>query len=99
MEGIYYQGIQKLEKVNDGKKCTFLNHIGEDPCSLYNNVVRFYEDLLKQSWHIDKVMNVQSSEQILNNWLQVKTSIDVVRWLTFQGCDFRGYNETPNSNN
>ncbi|XP_041011253.1 zinc finger MYM-type protein 1-like [Juglans microcarpa x Juglans regia] len=44
-------------------------------------------------------MNTQSSEQILNNRLQVKTSIDVVRWLAFQGFAFRGHDETPDSKN
>ena len=56
-------------------------------------------DLMKQSGHIDKVMHAQSSQQILDNRLQVKTSIDVVRWLTFQAHAFRGHDETPNSKN
>ncbi|KAG6667132.1 hypothetical protein CIPAW_01G080100 [Carya illinoinensis] len=62
----------------------------DDPCSCHNNAVKSCENLLKQSQHIDKAMNAQSSEQILNNRLRVKTSIDVVRWLAFQGCAFRG---------
>ena len=49
--------------------------------------------------HIDKVMNVQSSEQILNNRPWVKTSIDIVRWLTIQGCPFKGHDETLQSKN
>ncbi|KAG6698515.1 hypothetical protein I3842_08G023800 [Carya illinoinensis] len=44
-------------------------------------------------------MNAQSSEQILNNRLRVKTSIDVVQWLAFQGCAFRGHDETLDSKN
>ncbi|KAG6655724.1 hypothetical protein CIPAW_05G235700 [Carya illinoinensis] len=44
-------------------------------------------------------MNAQSSEQILNNRLRVKTSIDIVRWFAFQGCAFRGYDETLDSKN
>ncbi|KAG7950360.1 hypothetical protein I3843_13G108000 [Carya illinoinensis] len=39
------------------------------------------------------------SEQILNNRLRVKISIDVVRWLAFQGCAFRGHDETLDSKN
>ena len=29
----------------------------------------------------------------------MKTSIDTVRWLTFQGCPFRGHDETLQSKN
>ncbi|XP_061365621.1 uncharacterized protein LOC133308902 [Gastrolobium bilobum] len=36
---------------------------------------------------------------IHNQRLRVKTSIDVARWLAFQGCDFRGHDETINSRN
>ncbi|KAG2703961.1 hypothetical protein I3760_06G161100 [Carya illinoinensis] len=50
----------------------------DDPCSCHNNAVKSCEDLLKQLQHIDKVMNAQNSEQILNNRLRVKTSIDVI---------------------
>ncbi|KAG6730395.1 hypothetical protein I3842_01G077400 [Carya illinoinensis] len=71
----------------------------DDPCSCHNNAVKSCENLLKQSQHIDKAMNAQSSEQILNNRLRVKTSIDVVRWLAFQGCAFRGHDETFDSKN
>ncbi|XP_042972702.1 receptor like protein 22-like [Carya illinoinensis] len=44
-------------------------------------------------------MNAQNSEQILNNRLRVKTFIDVVRWLAFQGCAFTGHDETFDSKN
>ena len=54
---------------------------------------------MKQSQHIDKVMDRQSFEQIMNNRLRLKASIDSVRWLTSQGCAFRGHDERPNSKN
>ncbi|XP_061347234.1 uncharacterized protein LOC133292798 [Gastrolobium bilobum] len=57
------------------------------------------KDLMNQSCHIDKVMHAQSSQQIKKNRLHVKTSIDVAHWLTFQGCAFRGHDETINSRN
>ena len=56
-------------------------------------------DLMKQSGHIDKVMHAQSSQQILDSMLRVKTSIYDVRWLTFQTCVFRGHDKTPDSKN
>jgi hypothetical protein len=45
--------------------------------------VKSCEDLKQQSQHIDKLLNAQSTEQIQNNRLRVKTSIDVVWWLAF----------------
>ena len=91
--------FRNWKKVNNGKNCAFLNHVGEDPCSPHNNAMKYCDDLLNESVHIDKVMNVQSSEQILNNRLRVKTSIDIIRWLTIQGCPFRGHDETLQSKN
>jgi hypothetical protein len=92
-------GFRNWKKVHDRKKCAFLTHIGEDPCSPHNNVVKSCEDLKQQLQHIDKLLNAQSTEQIQKNRLRVKTSIDVVRWLAFQGCAFRGHDETPDSKN
>ena len=92
-------GFRNWKKVNNGKNCAFLNHVGEDPYSPHNNAMKYCDDLLNESVHIDKVMNVQSSKQILNNRLRVKTSIDTVQWLTFQRCPFRGHDETLESKN
>ena len=33
-------GFRNWKKVNNGKNCTFLNHVGEDPCSPLNNAVK-----------------------------------------------------------
>lgn len=93
------KGFRNWKKVHDRKKCAFLTHIGDDPCSPHNNAAKCYEDLIQQSQHIDKLLNAHSTEQIQNNRLLVKTSIDVVRWLAFQGCAFIGHDETPDSKN
>ena len=37
--------------------------------------------------------------QVANNRLILKTSINTVRWLTFQACSLRGHNERSNSTN
>ncbi|KAG2667007.1 hypothetical protein I3760_15G092100 [Carya illinoinensis] len=79
-------GFRNWKKINNGKHCAFLNHIGEDPCSCHNNAVKSCNECTKL-------------EQILNNLLRVKTSIDVVRWLAFQRCAFRGHDETLDSKN
>ncbi|KAL7111560.1 hypothetical protein ACP275_05G096600 [Erythranthe tilingii] len=54
---------------------------------------------MNHSRHIDKVMQRQSTEQILNNRLNLKTSIDCIRWLAYQSCPFRGHDEGPTSKN
>ncbi|KRH16126.1 hypothetical protein GLYMA_14G133900v4 [Glycine max] len=62
------------------------------PCYLFNN----NHD---QSQHIEKVFDKQSAEIIAKNRLRLKTSIDVVRWFTFQACAFRGNDESLQSLN
>jgi hypothetical protein len=34
-----------------------------------------------------------------NNQLQLKTTIDGIRWLALQACAFKGYDESSNSKN
>ncbi|KAJ9132865.1 hypothetical protein P3X46_033691, partial [Hevea brasiliensis] len=41
----------------------------------------------------------QTSQQILKNRLCIKASIDVIQWLTFQACSFRGHDERFESKN
>ncbi|XP_059650785.1 uncharacterized protein LOC132296617 [Cornus florida] len=41
----------------------------------------------------------QTSEQVSNNRLRLKVTIDVVRWLTYQACAFRGHDESLQSSN
>ena len=33
----------------------------------------------------------QTSKELENNWLRLKTSIECTRWLAFQACAFRGH--------
>ena len=61
------------------------------------NVVKYCDNLMNQSQHIDKVIEKQTSEEKLKNRLRLKTLIDCVRYLTSQGCAFKGHDEGPNS--
>ncbi|XP_028062902.1 uncharacterized protein LOC114266213 [Camellia sinensis] len=92
-------GFQNWKKVRDGAKCAFLNHIGKDPNSFHNVTERSCEDLMNQFQHIQKVLDNFTFEQILDNRLRLKVSIDTIRLLAFQGCAFRGRDERPNSIN
>ena len=54
---------------------------------------------MNQSQHIDRVVGNFTSEQIANNWLWLKASINVVRHLAFQAISFRGQDESSTSTN
>ncbi|XP_059458258.1 uncharacterized protein LOC132187841 [Corylus avellana] len=92
-------GFRNWKKVRNGKDCAFLNHIGKDPTSFHRVAEKSYEDLKNQSQHIQNVFEKLTSEQIANNQLQLKSSIDVVRVLAFQGVAFRGRDESVSSTN
>ncbi|PWA76767.1 Zinc finger MYM-type protein 1 [Artemisia annua] len=75
------EGFDKWKKVNDGKRCAFLKHIGS---SKHKNALAFSENLINQETHIDNILEKLSKEKIYNNRLRLKASVDVIRWLTFQ---------------
>lgn len=79
--------------------CPLIGHVGRYPNSPHKNTVKCCEDLMNQSRHIDKLVEKQVSQEMENNRLRLKTSIDSVRWLTFQACAFRGHDENSDSNN
>ncbi|TYI77909.1 hypothetical protein E1A91_D06G174300v1 [Gossypium mustelinum] len=56
-------------------------------------------NLMNQAQHIEVSLYRQTTQQILANRLRLKTSIDVVRWLSFQGCAFKGHDESSRSKN
>ncbi|XP_024164107.1 uncharacterized protein LOC112171105 [Rosa chinensis] len=73
--------------------------MGKDSDSFHKNAVRACDDLMKQPQHIQNVVENYTSKQIADNRLRVKTSIEAVRWLAFQGCAFRGHDESVDSIN
>ena len=46
-------------------------------------VERASTDLMNQSQHIERVVKKYNSQEIANNRLRVKATIEVVRWLAF----------------
>ncbi|GKC84320.1 zinc finger MYM-type protein 1-like protein [Tanacetum coccineum] len=89
-------GFDKWKKVNDGKRCAFLKHIG---CLQHKDAVAFSENLLNQTTHIGNMLEKQSTELVRKNRIRLKASVDIVRWLVFQACAFRGSDESANSRN
>ena len=54
---------------------------------------------MNQWKHLQRVVDHFTTEQIANNWLQLKATIFIVRYLTFQAIAFRGWDESFNSLN
>ncbi|XP_071714266.1 uncharacterized protein [Rutidosis leptorrhynchoides] len=90
------KGFNNWKKVNDGNNCAFLKHIGS---SQHKGAVVSCENLLNQKAHIENVIEKRNAEDVLKNCIRLKASVDVIRWLTFQACAFRGNDETVDSKN
>ncbi|XP_065617077.1 uncharacterized protein LOC112015301 [Quercus suber] len=54
---------------------------------------------MNSSQHIEKLVKKYTSEQIAANRLRIQVSIDVVHWLAFQACAFKGHDESVDSLN
>ncbi|RYQ99909.1 hypothetical protein Ahy_B07g087918 [Arachis hypogaea] len=86
-------GFSNWKKLNNAVNCVFVCHEGSILNSPYNLCVKSYDDLMAQSKHIDKVLDRHNDEIITNNCLRLKTSINVIQWLTFQTCDLGSCNQ------
>lgn len=90
-------GFKSWKKVNDGKNCAFLGHVGKN--SPHGLATQRCHDLAIPTQHLVRVIEKQTLQQAMNNRLRLSSSIDVIRWLTFQRCTFRDSNEGLNSKN
>jgi len=82
------EGFNSQKRVNNGDKCTFVHHVG-CPLSPHYMAMDKWQGLRHPSRHVDKVLNVQSSQEVLANRLRLMTSIKACQWLSIQGCAFR----------
>ena len=73
--------------------------MGKDLNSTHRIAHKACLDLMNQSQHIDRVVSNFTSEQIANNRVRLKASIDVVRHLALQAIAFRGRDESSTSTN
>jgi len=93
------KGFNNCKKASDKKNSSLMGHVEKDPNSPHKSAVKCCEDLMNQSRHIDKLVEKQTSQEIGNNRLQLKASVDSVQWLAFQACAFRCHDEMPDSKN
>ena len=73
--------------------------MGKDLNSTHTKPEKSCEDLVRQSLHLSQVFNHYSSQEIENNRMQLKTTIEAIKYLVFQGCSFRDHDETKKSLN
>ncbi|XP_030923129.1 zinc finger MYM-type protein 1-like [Quercus lobata] len=92
-------GFNNWKKVKDGMNCPLIRHEGKEPNSPHKIAVKCCEDLKNYSRHIDKLIEKQTSKELENNRLRLKTSIECAQWLAFQACAFRGHDESLDSKN
>ncbi|XVF55582.1 hypothetical protein PTKIN_Ptkin06aG0047500 [Pterospermum kingtungense] len=95
---IHEHGFRNWKKVS-GFNCALLNHVGKGPNSPHYNAMKCCDDLMTRSQHIDMLIKRQASEEIENNRLRLKASIDCIKWLTFQACAYKGHDESQSSKN
>ncbi|KAL5769062.1 hypothetical protein ACOSQ2_015845 [Xanthoceras sorbifolium] len=94
------EGFNNWKRVNCGDNCPLKKHEGgDDHRSLHNTAIQQWANLKDPYLHIDKRINKQSSQAVMQNRLLLKTSIETVKWLALQGCAFRGNDESINSTN
>ena len=79
--------------------CSLIGHEAKDPNTPHKIAEKCCEDLMNYSGHIDKLVEKQTSKEMENNRLWLKTSIECASWLTFQACAFRGHDESLDSKN
>ena len=72
-------GFKNWKKVNDGKNCAFLRHVGKNLNSFHRNAVKACNDLMNASQHIGYFIEKQTSEQVESNRLRLQVTIDVIR--------------------
>ncbi|XP_021991725.2 zinc finger MYM-type protein 1-like [Helianthus annuus] len=90
------EGFDNWKKVNDRDKCPLLKHIQS---SNHKKAFLLYTNLLNQEAHLDNFIETKNEGKIRKNRLRLKTTIDVVRWLTYQACALRGHDESSTSKN
>ncbi|KDO39057.1 hypothetical protein CISIN_1g043240mg, partial [Citrus sinensis] len=92
-EAFVVDRVQNWKYVGCEKTCPFDQH-ERGRGSSHNDAMLKWSNLKDPSKHIDKRLNAQSSQQILENRLRFKTSIVAIKWLAKQACAFRGHDES-----
>ena len=63
-----------LTFIVDGYQCTYQHHVGKLN-SLHHLAMQKWISLKNTSLHIEKVVDKQSKQQVMDNWLRLTTTI------------------------
>ena len=77
------KGFKNWRKVNSGKNCAFLTHMGSTCNSAHNYAVRCYDNLKNQPCHIEQLVERQSEEEIRGNRLRLDGVLTMVQSVAF----------------
>jgi hypothetical protein len=77
------KGFINWKKVNDGKECAFLTHMGKDSNSAHNYSVRCFDNLKNSMTHIDKAIVQATEKMVLDARLRLKVTINSIRYAIF----------------
>ncbi|KAH9686031.1 DUF4371 domain-containing protein [Citrus sinensis] len=84
------EGFRSWKRINNRERCSFLHHEG-GLNSHHTKAMLKWGGLKNPSQHIDRVMNAQSSQLILQNRLQLQTSIKVQMTIILRYVDCDGF--------
>jgi hypothetical protein len=73
------KGFQNWKKVNDGSKCAFLTHMGQDSSSAHNYSIQCYNNCKNRLTHIDQMVIKQNEKLVADARLRLMTTIDALR--------------------
>nr|GMD36538.1 zinc finger MYM-type protein 1-like [Ipomoea batatas]GME09058.1 zinc finger MYM-type protein 1-like [Ipomoea batatas] len=72
-------GFRSWKKFREGTNCSFLAHIGKDLTSPHRNAEKACADLMNQQSHIAQHIEKFTSQEIVENRLRLRTSIEATR--------------------
>ena len=72
-------GFDRWKKVNSGRECAFLTHMGKDTSTAHNYGTLCFESFKDSMTHIDKVIQKASAKTIADARLRLKVTIDSIR--------------------
>ena len=64
--------------------CSLIGHEGKEPNTPHKIAEKCCKGLLNYLGHIDKLVEKQTSKEIENNRLRLKTLVECAQWLAFQ---------------
>jgi len=73
------KGFQNWRKVNNGKECAFLTHMGQDSNSAHNFATKCLKNLKNNMGYIENVMKKQNEKVVLTIRLRFKTFVDSIK--------------------